>query len=408
MSYTKSNRKTVLIITSSFPASNKKDEMMGGFVMKLAEGLIKYNRVLVLTPHSKGLAKIENWDGIEVYRNPITPFGDFGLFYGDGILPNLQKKPYLFAILPLVFISQIFAIKKLTKENHIDVINPHWLYPSGLSTIIFKKIFNPNVNVILTIHGSDLNRLTLAFFEYLDRLILKNCNYVSTVNSYLKKKILKLHDKALVEVCPMGVDRSVFKPVNNIEDLKESLDLSLNSNIIIFVGSIIQAKGILDLINSMPKVLEKYPDTILFVAGEGQLRETAQKKCENLCITNNVRFLGLVPNNNLPKYLAVSDFLVLPSYSEGWPVVMMEALSCGCPVLVSDLPQFNDTDQTDKCIFTFSKGNVDELADKITYLMDLKASNKLQEIKQDSIIYAKEEFDINKVSEKYQRIICTI
>jgi glycosyltransferase involved in cell wall biosynthesis len=90
------------------------------------------------------------------------------------------------------------------------------------------------------------------------------------------------------------------------------------------------------LLRAMPAILGNYPQTRLWIAGEGELRSQLERRTQELGIQSHVRFLGRLQNASLRRYYAAADLFVLPSQVESWGTVMLEALACGTPVVTTD------------------------------------------------------------------------
>lgn len=90
------------------------------------------------------------------------------------------------------------------------------------------------------------------------------------------------------------------------------------------------------LLKAMPEILKAHPAAILWLAGDGDLRDSLESLCRNLGISASVKFLGRVGNDRLWKYYAAADLFVLPSHVESWGTVMLESIACGTPIVTTD------------------------------------------------------------------------
>jgi glycosyltransferase involved in cell wall biosynthesis len=229
--------------------------------------------------------------------------------------------------------------------------------------------------------------------------MIKNSDMISTVSSDLKSQVLQIGGKQ-AEVCSMGINTEVFRPIKDLSSIIASFGKHKPQKIMIFIGSLIYNKGIKDLVMALPKVLEKQKDSMLLIVGEGNLKEDLINLVKILKVEENVKFYGFISNENIPALLSLADLLVLPSYSEGFPLVVMEALSCGCPVLVSDLPQFKEIERDNKFLTTFIKGDVKDLGNKILKVIETKEP-ELHNIKSEGRKYALKNYDSRMLFEKY-------
>lgn len=138
----------LLIVTSSFPCSGKSTS--GNFVYELAKGL-PYD-ITVLAPHYSGFKLREKMSGISVHRFRYFIDKWEKICYGNGILPSIRENKFLIITLPFLFIFQFINILILGRKA--DVINAHWILPSGLTSLVASKILRKKF--VLTTHGQDV------------------------------------------------------------------------------------------------------------------------------------------------------------------------------------------------------------------------------------------------------------
>jgi len=133
--------------------------------------------------------------------------------------------------------------------------------------------------------------------------------------------------KGKIFVCGIAyVDTDVFKVTKNLEDRR---------NVVGYIGRFSQEKGIINLVKAIPMVLGKQSDTEFLLCGDGPLLNEVKKELEVDKTSNKVTLTGRVPLERVPDYLNEMRLLVIPSYFEGLPKILMEAMACGTPVLVT-------------------------------------------------------------------------
>ena len=132
----------------------------------------------------------------------------------------------------------------------------------------------------------------------------------------------------------------------------------------LFVGSLIRRKGI-DLIIEIAK---SNPSLKFKIAGDGSERAWVQKSIAEYGLANQIQLLGPVPNGELPELYAEAIALVLPSRSEGLPLTILEALSCGIPVVASDVGGIGDVITHSKNGFLLKKDDVDAFVSTLVAL----------------------------------------
>ncbi|MES2334376.1 MAG: glycosyltransferase family 4 protein [Pseudomonadota bacterium] len=136
-----------------------------------------------------------------------------------------------------------------------------------------------------------------------------------------------------------------------------------------FVGRLDPVKGALLLIEAMAAVLKTHPDATLTLAGDGPARAPAEARAKALGLANAVRFAGFLTQPQVAELLANSDMLVLTSFAEGLPVVYMEALASGIPVVASRVAGVQELVEDGVTGFTVPPGDVVTLADRMSRLM---------------------------------------
>jgi glycosyltransferase involved in cell wall biosynthesis len=150
------------------------------------------------------------------------------------------------------------------------------------------------------------------------------------------KYVLRLGaDKTKTQVIYNGVDINTFRPLNKQES-RTRLGLPKNRKIILSVRRLVYKNGLGTLIESVPKVAKEHPDVLFVVAGKGPSRKLIEDRIKELGISRNIILAGFVPDEILPVYYDAADIFILPSASgEGLPLVLLEAMACGVPVIAT-------------------------------------------------------------------------
>ncbi len=109
-----------------------------------------------------------------------------------------------------------------------------------------------------------------------------------------------------------------------------------------YIGTLTKAKGVPNLLEAMPKVLAQKSEIEFQIGGSGQLRSKIEQHSIEPALSQKLKFWGWIPHEDLPKYLNDLKLLVLPSYTEGIPNIMLEAMACGTPVLATPVGAIPD------------------------------------------------------------------
>ena len=191
----------------------------------------------------------------------------------------------------------------------------------------------------------------------------------------MKIRAVELHLKAeqSISVIPMGMDsHGMFLPPESANK-RENL---------LFVGRLVDKKGIEYLLEAMPHILERHPNQTLTIVGDGPLKASLLEQCKKLGIIGNVVFTGSVTNQDIPGYLQAAAITIFPSIvtdsgdQEGTPVAIMEALACACATVVSDYPGARDIIEDGKNGLLIKQRAPAQIAEAVNFLLDNPESRK--------------------------------
>lgn len=392
-------RKQLLILTSTFP--RWEDDEDPPFVFELCNRLTADYGVHVLAPHFPGSRRKANLSGIQVrrFRYFINPLEK--LAYHGGIVPKLKKNPFLYILLPCFIMGELLALIKLLRHQQFDLIHAHWLIPQGLVAILACSLTGSKIPLLFTSHGGDLFGLQGNLTNKIKKWVILKSDALIVVSKSMVKEVKRIGaEHKRVYIIPMGVDlKSRFVP-------SESRS---NSNTLLFVGRLVEKKGLYYLIHAMPAILKKNPQINLIIAGDGPEKINLKKTCKNLGISAHVRFLGAVRNDLLPELYQSSDVVVFPSViaeggdQEGLGLVLVEALGCECSAIVTDLPAMEDIIVHGKTGLVVPQKNIRKLAEKIILLL---GDQKLRvSLGREGRRHVLRNFDWTVIVEKYKKLI---
>jgi len=360
-------RPRVLVLTSTFPRWENDTEP--AFVFELSRRLTEKFEVTVLSPRTPGSKEREDIAGLRVIRFPYF-FNRWEklAMHGGGILNQLKTNPVYYLMIPFFLLGQLLAVVRLLRNQRFDLIHAHWLIPQGFIAALSLLITRKKIPLLCTSHGGDLFALKGKGLQRLKRWVMDKSNALTVVSQAMKKTVVAMGiDPDKVEVIPMGVDlKGLFTPDPGVQRKTDEL---------LFVGRLVEVKGLQTLFDAMPKVLAKYPGIRLIVAGAGPLESELRASAKKLDIADRVDFRGMVMQSKLPELyrqatMAVFPFVVTKSgVQEGFGLVVVEAMGCGCPVIAGDLPALHDTVIHEENGLLFESGNSQALADAIIRML---------------------------------------
>ena len=243
----------------------------------------------------------------------------FPFFYVPKVMTSLH---------PLFLgISIVISVKPLLWLLSANRVIASWAYAEGVCAAFFKGLVGNKL--IIESLGSDINALmTKPLHKRQMKWAFKKATFVTAKSQALVTAIHSHTSRVNAEVVYNGVDFESFtlrsSPVFTSAEIK-----------LVFIGSVIKTKGIFELIDAIA-LLKKQNCTInLNLLGAGAQMKDLEERISQLGVADSVNLVGPIPHDSLMNFIHDSDALILPSYREGVPNVVMESLSTGTPVIVT-------------------------------------------------------------------------
>lgn len=234
---------------------------------------------------------------------------------------------------PALYAASLWPSVRALK-GRIDVVLGCWAFPDGLAAILLARWLG--AAVVVKVHGSDLN--VLAKNPTVRRLLARGlpmADRLMAVSRPLGERAVELGvDRRRLAIVSNGVDREVFQ-VRDRSEARQRLALPAGRKLVVYVGRLDRAKGVLDLLDAFQSLAAAEPDLDLALVGNGP--ELA--RCQQLAAEHEGRIFlpGALPMRQVAEWLAASDLLTLPSWNEGTPNVLFEAFACGRRVVATDV-----------------------------------------------------------------------
>jgi glycosyltransferase involved in cell wall biosynthesis len=364
---------TLLVLASTFP--RWKDDTEPRFVYDLCKRLKAEFEIIVLAPHSRGSQVQEELDGLQVIRYRYAPVALENLAYEGGITAKLKSNKLNWLVLPFFFLGQWLAIIRLLKQYPVKVIHAHWLIPQGILALTARLISINKPAILCTSHGGDLYSLNDPVSKAIKRYVIRNVDELTVVSAAMQKEVQQLVPEArLPVVAPMGTDLHHL--------FTSDTSVSRKDNQLLFVGRLVEKKGLVYLLDALPQIINKKPDIILNIAGTGPEQTKLEQQAEKLGIKDKVNFLGRLSHQELVHQYRQATLAAFPFIQakdgdvEGLGLVMIEAMGCGCPVVASDIPAIRDVIIDGKTGVLIKPSNIQVLADKILALLETPEQRK--------------------------------
>lgn len=350
----------IVVVSDDFPEINHQSYV---FVEQLCIALSDLGiKVRVIAPQSltkrlfRGAVKLPKYKSFktkkgntyEVYRPSYLSAGTFGplqRFYFWSLRKSVEG-----------------VLNKIGKKN-IDVVYGHFWHNANTLVNYSRKNHKPLFVACGESGKAILQLIDILKPEELSKLVNTIAGAIS-VSTENKNRMLQhgLADEAKIEVIPNAVDKAVFSPRDR-NNLRKKFGIKDSDFVICFVGGFINRKGSNRLSEAITQLND--PSIKSFFMGKAWSYDDCTPDCPGILLKDSIS------HDALPDYLSASDVFVLPTLNEGCCNAIVEALSCGLPVISSNLP-FNDDILDETCSIRIDPSSVEEIKNAIVLLKNNK------------------------------------
>lgn len=256
----------------------------------------------------------------------------------------------------------------VVKYEKLDLLHVHYAIPHAISGILSKQILqDENLKLITTLHGTDITLVGLEpAFQPLVKYSLDQSDAVTAVSHHLKERTVRHFSPEIeIEVIHNFIDTSIYDRIPNCLVKKQ---LAPNSErILMHISNFRSVKRVPDTIHILQKVREHH-DAMLVLIGDGPERTEAEKLTRELGLRDHVKFLG--KQSALVQLLSCADVFLLPSQSESFGLSALEAMSCGVPVVASNIGGIPEVVSHGETGYVAEFGDTDRMAKYVIDILD--------------------------------------
>jgi N-acetyl-alpha-D-glucosaminyl L-malate synthase BshA len=266
--------------------------------------------------------------------------------------PLFQYPPYDLAL--AAKLTEVASYAKL------DIFHVHYALPHAISAYLAKcMIEEREVKVITTLHGTDITVVgTDKSYFPVTKFGINKSDGVTTVSKYLKDITEQQVGRKEIEVIPNFVDTEFFRRPPGQDCAKHSLAPAQEA-VLLHISNFRPLKRIMDVIGIFERVQSRYPARLVFV-GDGPERSGAEKYCRDNNLCDRVMFIG--KQDNVPDLMGCTDVLLLPSETESFGLVALEAMSCEVPVVATRVGGLPEVVEHGKTGYLAGLGDLDAMA----------------------------------------------
>jgi glycosyltransferase involved in cell wall biosynthesis len=216
-----------------------------------------------------------------------------------------------------------------------DLILNYWLYPDGYAAVRIARELG--VPVIVGAIGSDVRRRNDPVTIRLVRATMLRADAVLTVSDELRQQAIAQGVPAdRVTSIRNGCDTAVFHPGDRTGARKQ-VGVEAAAELIVYAGNLLATKGLAELLEAFLELADQRPRLCLALIGQGPLRETLARRAAEAGMESRVLLPGRCDASGTADWMRAADVFCLPSYSEGCPNVVVEALACGRPLVATNV-----------------------------------------------------------------------
>jgi len=340
--------KICMVISTPFPP----EEGIGYHVYNIARRLIRRGHTVTVLTRGTFVEEHDTYDGIEVVRVPFVPIYPFHVALHKHYLQNYIRK----------------------HECEFDILHIH----SPLAPYIETNL--PTVSTIHTsvvedakhIENVDAKSLmTKCLTKYVSypciSSLLEQSDVVTTVSESVIGELKQHYNYNNAVITGNGVDEVTFRPKEVTDDQTIG-----DQEFILYVGRLSYRKGLFDLLESA-KAVSGISDAKFIIIGKGELEFKLKKIICNKTYSGRVQLLGHVNRTDLISYYQNSAVFVMPSHYESGPLTLLEAMSCGRPVISTSVGIAPELITTNENGIVVPPGSVEDITKSIAFLLENKS-----------------------------------
>lgn len=304
--------------------------------------------------------------------------------------PLFDHPPYTLALAT--------RMAEIAEAQGLDLIHCHYAIPHSVSAFLAKSMLVPRrLPVVTTLHGTDIT-LVGSDPSYLPitRFSIDQSDGVTAVSNFLKQETVRvLGAKNDIEVIYNFVNCEKYKPLRD-HPLRERLAPN-DERILIHVSNFRAVKRPADVVEIFVRVLKEIPSVLLMV-GDGPERGSTERLVRNYRIENFVHFSG--KQDNIEEFIGISDLLLLPSETESFGLVALEAMACEVPVIATNVGGVPEVVRDGLDGFLSEIGDIEKMAGfALTVLGDVARRSEMGKSARET---AKDRFCSTKIIPAYE------
>jgi glycosyltransferase involved in cell wall biosynthesis len=330
--------RNIVFVTTSYPRFP--GDAVGTFMEPIAKGVAARGyRVHLVAPWHPLWNRPASEGDVHFHLFRYAPIPSMNVFgYAAALQADVQLKRSAFAVAPFAMAAGVLATRRVARQTEASIVHAHWVVPGG---VIGAAAGRP---LVVSLHGSDVfvaERHGMA--RQAARAVFARASWVTACSEDLRRRAVRLGaPEARTIVVPYGVDHERFKPDERARvDGRASLGIGPSTPMIFAFGRLVAKKGFEYLVDAAALLKRDHPSAVTVLAGEGDLSGPLRERAAAAGLGENLQFLGVVPQQQIPVWLAAADIAVAPSIHDeagnvdGLPNAVLEIMASGTPLVTT-------------------------------------------------------------------------
>lgn len=357
------------------------------FPISVAGNIPLSNLVDILGPLSNNLYLITGNDGYTSFKEDKRVH-TYDVEHKSGKTPLTRITKYIYTQLRISY-----QLAKVTKN--VDL----WIFFIGGQNLLFPMLTAKLLGkkVILAFASSSVLGLKSAgdnLFKPMEILLKINCTLSDRI-TLCSENLVKDWDLEKYR----GKISMAYEHFLDFDEFKMGKKIDERDNLVGYIGRLSEEKGTLNFVKAISLTLKQRNDLEFLIGGDGSLRDKIEKYLEKENLNNKIKLVGWIPHNELPDYLNEVKLLVIPSYTESGPLIALEAMSCGTPILATPVGHIPNIVKDGETGFITENNSPECIAKNV--IRGLEHPN-LDEIAKNARRLVEKEFTYEAAVEKYR------
>ena len=307
--------------------------------------------------------------------------------------PLFEHPPYSLAL--------AVALHDTARKHELDLVHVHYAIPHATSAWIAHEMLGEerDLKIVTTLHGTDITLVGLhPSFHAITRFSILRSHGLTAVSKFLKRETVRdfTVPEERVEVIPNFIDTAVYRP-GLVPSHRATLAPD-GEKIVMHISNFRAVKRAEDVVSVFAKLTAKQPSRLVLV-GDGPERPRVLMRAEELGVRDRVMFLG--KHTSVHEVLSCADLFLLPSASESFGLVALEAMACGAPVVASNVGGLPEVIEHGTSGYLFDVGDIDAMAE--AGLRILGDDEHWRSLSEAGRALAEERFSSERVVPQYER-----